>query len=216
MRPGNQPDGQKPRSFIEEARRAQIIEAAVEVIADVGFTGASLALIAKHAGISKGVISYHFAGKDELMEKTVEHVYGDIVASVLPGMEGAGTASELVRAHVTGVAAYMRGHRTQLMALGEIFRNLRGADGSPRYGVEANEPVFQSMEDMYRHGQATGEFREFDARVMAVSHSAAVDGMFAYWAAHPEHDLEAHAEQLAEAFIRAARAETSQGDPHDQ
>ncbi|WP_232667243.1 TetR/AcrR family transcriptional regulator [Pseudonocardia sp. TRM90224] len=211
MRPEIQPDGQRPRSFIEEARRAQIIEAAVEVIADVGFAGASLALIAKHAGISKGVISYHFAGKDELMEKTVEHVYGDIGTSVLAGMEGAETGTALVRAHITGVAAYMRGHRTQLMALGEIFRNLRKPDGMPRFGVEANEPVFMSIEDIYRFGQRTGEFRDFDPRVMAVSHSAAVDGMFAYWSARPEHDLEAHAAQLAEAFVRAARAETSEG-----
>ena len=59
--------GQKPRSFIEEARRAQIISSAIEVIAELGFARASLAQIARHAGISKGVISYHFAGGEVLI-----------------------------------------------------------------------------------------------------------------------------------------------------
>ena len=44
MRPENEPSGQ--RSFIEEARRRQIIAAAVEVLADHGFGGTSLARIA--------------------------------------------------------------------------------------------------------------------------------------------------------------------------
>jgi AcrR family transcriptional regulator len=56
VRPENSPTGQQ-RSFIEEARRRQIIASAVEVISEVGFGNASLARIAEHAGISKGVIS---------------------------------------------------------------------------------------------------------------------------------------------------------------
>ncbi|MFB9491564.1 hypothetical protein ACFFR7_30350, partial [Nonomuraea dietziae] len=84
-------------------------------------------------------------------------------------------------------------HRVQLMALGEIFHNLRLPDGSPRYGITANEELYESLERIYRFGQSTGEFRQFDTRVMAITHSSAVDNMFAYWAAYPEHDLDAHA-----------------------
>ena len=50
-------------SFIEKARRTQIIECAIETIAEVGYAQASLGQIAKRAQISKGVISYHFANK---------------------------------------------------------------------------------------------------------------------------------------------------------
>jgi AcrR family transcriptional regulator len=57
---------EKP-TFIEEARRKQIVEAAMETIADSGYVNASLAEIAKSADISKGVISYHFESKDELI-----------------------------------------------------------------------------------------------------------------------------------------------------
>ncbi|MFI6598393.1 TetR/AcrR family transcriptional regulator [Nonomuraea sp. NPDC050536] len=205
MRSESKSSGQKDRSFIEEARRAQIIASAVEVIAELGFARASLAQIAKHAGISKGVISYHFAGKDELMEEVVIRTYDAIAEYVLAKVEGVGSATGLLRGHILSVAEHMRGHRTQLKALGEIFYNLRTADGQPRYGVKANEEVYEAMESIYRLGQQNGEFREFDTRVMAVTHSSAIDSMFAYWAAFPEHDLDAHANELADLFERAVK-----------
>lgn len=178
----------------------------VEVIAEVGFAQASLARIAQHAGISKGVISYHFAGKDELMEQVVEHTYKAIAEHVMAKMEGLTSATELLRTHITAVAEHMRGHRSQIRALGEIFGNLRTADGKPRYGMHTNEELYQGMEYVYRLGQSTGEFRRFDPRVMAVTQQAAVDHMFAYWITHPDHDLEAHATELADLMERACRA----------
>ncbi|MCK2218872.1 TetR/AcrR family transcriptional regulator [Actinomadura sp. ATCC 31491] len=197
------PDGQKSRSFIEDARRAQIVAAAVEVIAEVGFAQASLARIAKRAGISKGLISYHFAGKDELMVEVVERTYGAIVERVVADMQGVESARQLLRTQVMSVAGYMRGHRSELKALGEIFGNLRDADGGLHYGIKSNEEIYRALEQIYRFGQSTGEFREFDVRVMAVTHSASVDAMFGYWAANPDHDLEAHARHLADLLERA-------------
>ena len=42
-------------SFIEKARRTQIVECAIETIAEVGYAQASLGQIAKRAQISKGL-----------------------------------------------------------------------------------------------------------------------------------------------------------------
>ncbi|ASU83990.1 TetR/AcrR family transcriptional regulator [Nocardiopsis gilva YIM 90087] len=199
--------GQHERSFIEKARRAQIIESAVAVIAEVGFAKASLARIAQHAGISKGVISYHFAGKDELMEQVVEQTYHAVADDVVPRIMAASTATDMLRTHILSVAEYMRGHRAHLRALSEIFVNFRTADGSPRYGIAASEEIFKGLEDLFRGGQAKGEFREFDTRVMAVSLQASIDSMFAYWVTYPDHDLEAHARELADIFDHATRAQ---------
>ncbi|WP_434974874.1 TetR/AcrR family transcriptional regulator [Streptosporangium saharense] len=202
MRSENKPDRQM--SFIEEARRAQIIASAIEVLASVGFVKASLAAIAKHAGISKGVISYHFAGKDELMEEIVTQIYTKIAERVIARLEGQDTAVGMLRTYILSVAEHMRDHRTQLLALGEIFHNLRDAEGKPRYGAHTNEELYQGIEHIYRFGQSTGEFRAFDLRVMAITHSSAIDAMFAYWAVTPGHDLDAHARELADFFERAA------------
>ena len=55
------------RTFTETARRAQIVTAAIDTIAELGYGRASLARIAETAGTSKSVILYHFSGKDDLI-----------------------------------------------------------------------------------------------------------------------------------------------------
>ena len=59
------------RTFIEEARRAQIIQCAADVIAESGYARATMAEIAKRARIAKSVISYHFADKNELIQEVI-------------------------------------------------------------------------------------------------------------------------------------------------
>ncbi|MFF2810120.1 TetR/AcrR family transcriptional regulator [Streptomyces sp. NPDC058000] len=202
-----QPAPEPERSLIEKVRRAQIVEAAIEVIAVRGFAKASMAQIAEQAGVSKGVISYHFAGKNELIERTVEQVYdglGTFVASRLP--EQTGTAAWL-RVYIGSIAEYMADHRIQLSALGEIFTNFRTEDGGLRYGIASSESIYAHLEDVFRAGQQCGELRAFDARVMAVSLQAAIDDMFAYWSVHPDHDLTAHARELTDLFWHATRAD---------
>ncbi|KPC60218.1 TetR/AcrR family transcriptional regulator [Streptomyces chattanoogensis] len=218
--PGGQSDAgkgksesQEPeRSFIEKARRAQIIDAAVETIAARGFAKASLAQIAERAGISKGVISYHFAGKSELIERLVEQVYEGIGAFVGARLDGQSGGAVWLRVYIESVAEYMLGHQTQLAALGEIFSHFRTADGAPRYGIASSEPIYVALEKVFLEGQQSGEFRAFDVRVMAVSLQAGIDNMFAYWSAHPEHDLTAYARELAGIFEHATRADSRARD----
>ncbi len=63
---------EKP-SFIEEARRKQILDVSLELIADKGYDRTSLTDIADAVGVSKGVISYHFDGKSDLGKQVLRH-----------------------------------------------------------------------------------------------------------------------------------------------
>ena len=60
-------------SFIEAARRQQILDVALELIASQGYDRTSLADIASAVGVSKGVISYHFDGKSDLGKQVLRH-----------------------------------------------------------------------------------------------------------------------------------------------
>src|SRR5690349_11588172 len=52
---------QKERTFVETARRAQIVDAAIDVLAEHGYPNTSFAKIAARAGLSStGMISHHF------------------------------------------------------------------------------------------------------------------------------------------------------------
>src|SRR5690625_5028884 len=58
---------EEKQSFIAEARREQIVEAAIKTLDEIGYVNTSLAQIAKRARISTALISYHFTDKNDLM-----------------------------------------------------------------------------------------------------------------------------------------------------
>lgn len=213
MRSDSKEPAEKPESFIRSNRRRQILEGAIATLAEVGFAGASLARIAQDLGISKGVISYHFASKDDLMIKVVEHGYQGMVEAVLPQILAQETVADSLRTHFPELARYALDHRPMLLALGEVMGHLRRPDGRLHFGAEGNEVFYEGLEQLYRSGQQSGELRDFDVRVMAITQQASLDAMFAYWANHPEHDLVAHAEQLADLFIHAIRRQPTKRTP---
>ncbi|HWL86004.1 MAG TPA: TetR/AcrR family transcriptional regulator [Polyangiaceae bacterium] len=53
--------------------RRSVVEAAVRALAKQGFANTSVSDIAHSAGMSKGVVHYHFANKDDLIAHVLEH-----------------------------------------------------------------------------------------------------------------------------------------------
>ncbi|MGH3185654.1 MAG: TetR/AcrR family transcriptional regulator, partial [Streptosporangiaceae bacterium] len=101
--------GQK--SFIERARREQIVNAAIDVLYESGFAAASLGAIAEHIGVSKGVLSYHFAGKSELLHEVIAHVLTEASEYMRPRIEAASSYVDAVRIYVTSNLEYIGAHR---------------------------------------------------------------------------------------------------------
>jgi TetR/AcrR family transcriptional regulator, transcriptional repressor of aconitase len=55
-----------------EARRTELLDAAVSVIAQEGFAEASLRRVAERAGCSTGAVTYYFANREEMMAAVIE------------------------------------------------------------------------------------------------------------------------------------------------
>jgi AcrR family transcriptional regulator len=53
--------------------RNRLIAAATEVFAENGYAGANLDAIGERAGVTKGGVYFHFAGKEELFFATLDH-----------------------------------------------------------------------------------------------------------------------------------------------
>ncbi len=176
MRPENEHDGQKARTFIEEARRAQIVRSAIEVVAEAGFAQASLARIAKHAGISRGLISYHFAGKIDLIAEVLATVFADVASYIGPRVEAETGAAAQLRAYIQANLDYMHAHRAPIAAVVEIISG-GGLDVLGVDPVQADQDALKPLADLFRRGQADGEFRTFDPEVMARALRGVIDSM---------------------------------------
>jgi AcrR family transcriptional regulator len=193
---------ERRRTFTETARRAQIVKAAIETIAEVGYARASLARIAKHAGLSStGLISYHFAGKDELIAEVVAEVYAAISGFVSERMQAQSSATGALRTYIESNVEFIGTHRTQMKALFDIFMN-----GGVNYDTTSEQTVVSPIEEILRRGQESGEFRGFDRRVMASVIQRAIDGLPVLMASVPDLDVDGYAREVVTLFDLATRS----------
>jgi AcrR family transcriptional regulator len=196
----------QPRvSFIEQARRAQIIDCAVETIAELGFAQASLAQIAKRAGVSTGVILYYFAGKDELIAAVAAHVFATGEAFMRPIVNAEETPRGALVTFIRASVRFVADHPRFVLAMRSI---LRAGDngGGPRFDPGILAARHEGFVSILAWGQHTGAFRQFSIPVMAATIIEALDYL-PHLAADPDTDLTAYAEELVELFDRATRAD---------
>lgn len=192
-------------TFIEAARKAQIIEATLVTISELGFANASLAQIAKQAGISKGVIGYYFPSKDALIQAAMEHFYMTGHELMMAEMEKCKTPVELLSRYIETNLQYIADHRVGTRAVGEVVANFRRPNGELVYKLEDAEPIIQGTEAIFAWGQQTGDFRAFDKRVMAVTLRGAIDTFGTQLATNEDLDVEVYSRELKELFMHAVR-----------
>ncbi|HWG13005.1 MAG TPA: TetR/AcrR family transcriptional regulator [Streptosporangiaceae bacterium] len=205
MQPGTAPD-EPERTFIENARRAQIAAAAIDTIADVGFAGASFARIAERVGISRGLISYHFAGKDDLMKEVVHQAAEEAKAYIRPRVLAESTGPGTLRAYIESNLAFMRDHRNNVIAMIEISRS---ADGRRIfYGDTAVVSAVGALEHVLSGLQTANQFRpDFDPHVMAIAIRAAIEAASPLLALDPEFDIDNYASEIAAVFDLATHVQ---------
>ncbi len=68
------PTSREPQQDRSRATRSRLLEAAVACLADVGYSGATVAMVAELAGVSRGAAQHHFPTREALFVAAVEHV----------------------------------------------------------------------------------------------------------------------------------------------
>jgi AcrR family transcriptional regulator len=62
----------KARTAPPEVRRRQLIDATITCISRLGITGTTLTAVTKEAGLSLGIVNFHFKNKDTLLAETLK------------------------------------------------------------------------------------------------------------------------------------------------
>lgn len=74
---GTEPTELNTRQRQRERTRARILAAAVKVFARAGFDAASLADIARQAGVKKALVQYHFSTKELLWKESASRLWNE-------------------------------------------------------------------------------------------------------------------------------------------
>ncbi|MFZ3452467.1 TetR/AcrR family transcriptional regulator [Arthrobacter sp. 7Tela_A1] len=191
----------KEPSFTGAARRAQIVDAALSVIAEQGYDRASYARIAERAQLSSTrLISYHFAGKADLISACAAQVIQRIGAWTGSAVHAEETAARALQAYITATVGFIDNNRSDMTALTRIV-----LAGALQYTTADDAAAAAPLEDLLRQGQESGEFRSFDPAVMAHAVQRSIDGLPFVLERAPETDCAAYGRELAELFELATR-----------
>ena len=69
-------------SYRHDGRARQLIEMTIDSLAEVGFSGTTLAEIAGRAGVSAGLVAHYFKDKNGLLEATFRALVFELSESV--------------------------------------------------------------------------------------------------------------------------------------
>lgn len=185
-------------TFTEQARRAQLIDVTIELVADDGYAAASLGRIAERAGITKAGVLYHFASKHALVEAAYAQVLAGLVAEVAAAVDQAGPADG-VAAYIRSMVRYLRDHPQQVRVLIEAITVGRGS-GVPRADAEARWSAVAGLLSAAR--DARGLRPVGDARAAALVIGGGIDAIVAESLRDPAYDALAAADVLVDVVQR--------------
>lgn len=196
---------ERKQSFIAEARREQIIDAAIHTLDEIGYVKASLAQIAKKARISTGLISYHFSDKNDLMNQLLIKLIERSSSYILERVNKEDTPRNKLNAFISASLAYQGTHHEHNIALLEIVFNARTPDNIPYYKLsdEEEDPVMHELQQILRDGQKQGVFGDFNVDVMCNLIQGAIGEYMLNTAITKKVDLETYSSELVNIVEKA-------------
>ncbi len=195
-------------TFTQRKRRDQLVECAIAAIAEVGYPRASVAEVARRAEVSKGVVTYHFPAKTDLIQAVIADVIAEMQQYLEPRLRAADPMQHperFIASYLTTWTGYIQTHGRDVLALVRIYNAFRDETGrpNPAFDVRANE--ITAVAQVLRRGQETGCLGRFDPHIMAAVMKAALDDVLNQYAENPELDLDAYGAELVAMFEAAIR-----------
>lgn len=184
-------DGRSRRAQeTREARRAQILESALQVFSDRGYHGASVSDLVAAAGVARGTFYLYFDGKDavfrELLDELLLHLRSNVVGVDMGA--GAGPFEEQL---VQTIARILRTVENNRALTRIIFREAVGLDAEVDAQMRSfydNLAVFIARS--FDVGQALGLVKPVDGDVVATCILGSLRGVVQRYVVDAEEPLD--------------------------
>ncbi len=156
--------------------RERLLDAAVRLIAREGIDNVRIARIAAEAGVSAGLVHYHFASRDALLEEAIEHSYERAGDMRLTALDAGASAAQRLRMMIDQCLPSNRPLREDWVLWVELW--LRGARDPALRPVAAR--LYARLHTWFAEaiaaGIAAGELRACDVDRMSDRLLALIDG----------------------------------------
>ncbi|AXA24641.1 TetR family transcriptional regulator C-terminal domain-containing protein [Pseudomonas putida] len=190
-----------------EERKAILVQATLACLKRDGFQGASIRKISAEAGVSVGLISHHYSGKDELVAEAYRAVTGRVMGLLRESMaQAAPNARERL-------SAFFRGSFCAELLDPQLLDAWLAFWGAVKTAEAINQAHDHSYSE-YRNELAellaalAGEegWQAFDADLAAISLSALLDGLWLESGLNPNTFTPEQGVQICEAWVDGLQA----------
>lgn len=193
------------RPKISRKRRQEILEAAVEVIAERGVCGTRIADVAERGGTSAPLVLYYFESKDKLLTDALAFAEDRFYLAVFAELTELETASErLIRLIelACGDESIAEILREDVALWIELWSRAIRDEAAGRKRAALDRRWRRTIADIVREGQESGEFVDLDPDKFSMLLASLLDGLILQ---HMLEDPDASYEQTREICVGVAR-----------
>jgi TetR/AcrR family transcriptional regulator, cholesterol catabolism regulator len=190
------------RDEILAYKRERILEEAVKLFYERGFTGTTLDDIAAELGVTKPFIYTHFRGKVELLAALCKPTIELALAAVANAAARPGTPSERLRIAITDFTKVVLQRQPNIAIYFREEKNL-----SPEALAEINvlrREFDHLLSDLLVEGTATGEFEIQDHSLAALALGGMISWAYTWYRPGGRLTLEETAARMADLALRMA------------
>ena len=167
---------------IKTERREQILQAALTCFSKKGYHLTTMDDIVAESGLSKGSLYWHFKNKKDLLLSIMDWYLTQLEERLGTALETAPTATEKLKALAEMAVQLFSTPQLDLLAavLIDFFAETRHDDEVSATLQAVVLPYIDYVANIIETGITAGEFRAVNARQLAGSLMAALDGMYLY------------------------------------
>ncbi|MBU5353306.1 TetR/AcrR family transcriptional regulator [Paenibacillus barcinonensis] len=139
-------------------RRKRILEEAVVLFAENGYSNTTTALIAKKIGVTSGTIFQYFSSKEALFHAAVLEPLEDIQKKSLASLQQNGTPAELIKNMVKEQFNHIYSYSNELRLVQSVLgQRIRFPELTQKV-LDSIKIMTDTIEAVYAQGQSMGEF----------------------------------------------------------
>ncbi len=187
---------------IQSVRIPQIVEAAVEIIAEKGIKETTLDAVAKKAGLSKGGLIHYFPTKKALIETVVKEFFSRIFQR---GKERRDSFSDPYEQLISFVWLYNRDDPDYFNGYRMFFEIMTVASMNEEYRQVFHQWVngwVELLKASVEKGVKKGDFKVEDSEEAAKTISAIYQGVASRWFLDPENHSDRWAKNTVKNLIK--------------
>ncbi|RWA67213.1 transcriptional regulator BetI [Mesorhizobium sp.] len=192
------------RKASKEVRQLQLIEATIDSLAKRGYAETTMADVADGAGLSRGIVNFHFESKEKLLVATLQYMYDEYSAHWRAALQKAGDDPA---------------RQLQALVWADFDRSIcnkrKLAAWCAFWGEAKSRPTYQALSssrdtyyqqvfiDLCTTLKQSGGYA-YEPQVMALALSAVLEGLWLRLMMGTEDTTRETALQAANAFLAAA------------